>query len=251
MYRALLDVRALVLAASVLVLAPQAASADAFRLELEAGPVWQTRNVFAVPGTTGDRIALDDVDTGPFASGRATLTWDLSPRWSARVVAAPLAVSVDFVPVAPVSFAGTTFPAGVPVNAGYRFNSWRLSGYYRFASASPVSFRLGLTAKVRDARIDLSGPGGSADKSDVGIVPLVYAGATVRLSERLALDLESDALGASQGRAIDVSLRGVYSLSPATSVFAGGRVLDGGADNDEVYSFATFWYGLVGVGFRF
>ena len=30
-----------------------------------------------------------------------------------------------------------------------------------------------------------------------------------------------------------------------------GRVLDGGADNDEVFSFATFWYGFVGVGIRF
>jgi len=227
------------------------ALAEGFRLDLEAGPVWQTRNVFAVPGTTGTRISLADYDDGPFASGRATLTWDFSPRWSARFVAAPLAVNVDFTPTAPVVFAGTTFPAGQPLNAGYRFNSWRMSGYYRFPSSSPLSFRLGLTAKIRDARIDISGANGSAEKSDTGFVPLIYAGARWQLAEGFALDLESDALGAPQGRAIDVSLKGDWSVSRSVSLYAGGRVLDGGADNDEVFSFATFWYGFVGVGIRF
>lgn len=227
------------------------AIADGFRLDVEAGSVWQTRNEFAVPGTTGTRVSLADYDDGPFASGRATLTWDFSPRWSARFVAAPLAVSVDFTPETPVVFAGTTFPAGGPLNAGYRFNSWRLSGYYRFPSSSPLSFRLGLTAKIRDARIDISGANGSAEKSDTGFVPLVYAGARWQLAERFALDLESDALGAPQGRAIDVSLKGDWSVSRSVSLYAGGRVLDGGADNDEVFSFATFWYGFVGVGVRF
>ena len=240
--------------ASLVLLALVAASpalADGFRLDLEAGPVWQTRNDFAVPGTTGTRVALADYDDGPFASGRATLTWDFSPRWSARFVAAPFAASVDFTPAAPVVFAGTTFPAGEPLNAGYRFNSWRMSGYYRFPSSSPLSFRLGLTAKIRDARIDISGAKGSAEKSDTGFVPLIYAGARWQVAERFALDLESDALGAPQGRAIDVSLKGDWSVSRSVSLYAGGRVLDGGADNDEVFSFATFWYGFVGVGIRF
>jgi len=224
---------------------------NGFRLDVEAGPVWQTRNDFAVPGTTGTRVSLADYDDGPFASGRATLTWDFSPRWSARFVAAPLAASVDVTPTAPVVFAGTTFPAGQPLNAGYRFNSWRLSGYYRFPSSSPLSFRLGLTAKIRDARIDISGANGSPEKSDTGFVPLIYAGARWQLAERFALDLESDALGAPQGRAIDVSLKGDWAVSRSVSLYAGGRVLDGGADNDEVFSFATFWYGFVGVGIRF
>lgn len=229
----------------------QLALAEGFRLDLEAGPVWQSRNVFAVPGTTGTRVSLSDYDSGPFASGRATLTWDFSPRWSARVVAAPLAASVDFTPSTPITFAGKTFAAGQPLNAGYRFNSWRMSGYYRFKSSSPLSFRLGLTAKVRDARIDISGAEGSAEKSDTGLVPLIYAGARWQVSEQFALDLETDALGASQGRAIDVSLKGDWSVSKSVSLFVGGRVLDGGADNDEVFSFATLWYGLAGVGIRF
>jgi hypothetical protein len=237
--------------ALLVLLSTRPALADGFRLDVEAGPVWQSRNDFAVPGTTGTRVSLDDDDSGPFASGRATLTWDFSPRWSARVVAAPLATSVDFTPATPVVFAGTTFPAGEPLNAGYRFNGWRLSGYYRFPTTSPLSFRLGLTANVRDARIDLSGKDGSADKSDTGLVPLVYAGARWQVAERFALDLEADALGAPQGRAVDVALKGDWSVSRSVSLYAGGRVLDGGADNDEVFSFATFWYGFAGVGIRF
>ncbi len=232
------------------IVCPYPLAAEGFRLDLEAGPVWQTRNVFSVPGT-GTRVSLDDYDTGPFASARLTLTWDASPRWSVRAVAAPFSANVNFVPDSPVTFAGKTFEAGEPVNAGYRFNSWRLSGYYRFPSSSSVSFRLGLTAKIRDARIDLSSATSSADKSDVGLVPLIYAGARWQATERFALDLDADALGASQGRAIDVALKADWSLSKNASVFLGGRVLDGGADNDEVYSFATLWYGVAGVGVRF
>jgi hypothetical protein len=39
-------------------------------------------------------------------------------------------------------------------------------------------------------------------------------------------------------------------VAESTSLYLGGRVLDGGADNDEVYSFATFAYVIAGAQFR-
>ena len=40
---------------------------------------------------------------------------------------------------------------------------------------------------------------------------------------------------------------GQGKISERMTVYSGGRVLDGGADNDEVYSFATFSYLIAGV----
>jgi len=71
------------------------------------------------------------------------------------------------------------------------------------------------------------------------------------LGDRLALELETDALAAPQGRAEDVSLRGVYRLSDRVELDLGYRLLEGGADNDEVYTFSFFHYAVAGVRVRF
>jgi hypothetical protein len=44
-----------------------------------------------------------------------------------------------------------------------------------------------------------------------------------------------------------VSLKAIVRLSRAVSVDAGYRLLEGGADNDEVYTFAFFHYAVAGV----
>lgn len=227
------------------------ATADGFRLELEGGAAWQLRNDFAVPGTTGTRIALDEATTGPFAAFRGTLWADVSKRTSLRVLAAPLRTTASLTPDTPVDFNGTTFPGGQPLDVTYVFNSYRLSWVYRFKSSGPVSFRAGLTAKVRDAKIELSGAGLSSTKSNVGVVPLIYGGMKWQMTDALALDLDFDAAAASQGRAEDVALRLEAKVSPKVDLFVGARTLEGGADNDEVYSFAWFTYAVGGVAIRF
>jgi len=245
------------LAASTLLLAGtlagsrSAAAEDRFRFELEGGAAWQLRNDFAVPGTTGTRIALDEATTGPFAAFRGTLWADVSKRTSLRLLAAPLKTTASLTPDTPVEFNGTTFPAGQPLDVTYVFNSYRLSWVYRFKSSGPVAFRAGLTAKVRDARIQLTGSGLDSTKSNVGVVPLLYGGVKWQMTDTLALDLDLDAAAASQGRAEDVALRLEAKVSPKVDLFVGARTLEGGADNDEVYSFAWFAYAVGGVAIRF
>ncbi len=230
-------------------LAAQFASAEErYILDIEAGPAWQLRNDFAVPGDTGTRVRLDD--EGPLFSGRTTLVWHASKRWSLRVLAAPLSTESDFVPTSEVLFQGETFAAGQPIRVDYRFDSYRVGGFYRFASSGRWALRAGATLKVRDARIALSSSETFAEKTDTGVVPLLYGGARFRASDRIALDLDVDAAAASQGRAVDAALRVEAQLSDATSVYLGGRVLEGGADNDEVFSFATFAYVFAGAQFR-
>jgi hypothetical protein len=43
----------------------------------------------------------------------------------------------------------------------------------------------------------------------------------------------------------------LYDVSATTKVFAGYRILEGGADNDEVYTFSLFNYAVVGIEVRF
>jgi hypothetical protein len=224
---------------------------DRFRLELEGGAAWQLRNDFAVPGDTGTRLSIDEANGGPFPAFRGTLWADVSKRTSLRLLAAPLRTTATLTPGTPVDFNGVTFPGGQPLDVTYVFNSYRLSWVYRFRSSGPVSFRAGLTAKVRDAKIELSGSGLESTKSNTGVVPLLYGGVRWQVSDTLALDLDVDAAAASQGRAEDVALRLEKKVSPKVDLFVGARTLEGGADNEEVYSFAWFAYAIGGVAFRF
>jgi len=83
------------------------------------------------------------------------------------------------------------------------------------------------------------------------VVPLLHAYARLQATDRLALEAEADALAAPQGRAEDVSLKAVFRVSDAVSVDVGYRLLEGGADNDEVYTFAFFHYAVAGLRVRF
>jgi hypothetical protein len=218
---------------------------------LEAGAAWQTRNDFRIPGDGGTLVELAKYDSGPVAAFRATLTWDLSARQSLRLLAAPLRLETTFTPESPVVFQDLVFPAGRPTDATYVFNSYRLTWYWRFPPGEKWSFRLGATVKVRDAEIGLAGDPGRSVKENLGVVPLLYLYARYQATERFALELEADALAAPQGRAEDVSLKGVFRLSDRVDLDLGYRLLEGGSDNDEVYAFAFFHYAVAGVRVRF
>jgi len=227
------------------------ASAGDFRLAVEGGAAWQTRNDFRIPGDGGTLVKLADYDSGPVAAFRATLTWDFSDHQSVRLLAAPLSLETTFTPAEPVVFQDLVFPAGQPTDAKYAFNSYRATWYWRFTPGAKWSFRLGATLKVRDAEIGLAGTPGSSVKDDLGLVPLLYAYARYQATEGLAFEAEADALAAPQGRAEDVSLKAVVRLSDSVDLDLGYRLVEGGADNDEVYTFAFFHYAVAGVRVRF
>jgi hypothetical protein len=236
--RHLLSVAALFFATAVF-------AQDRFAVELEAGPAWQLRNDFAVPGDGGTLVRIEE--RGPAVATRATLIWNMSDRWSVRFLAAPLSITSDVAPSSPVLFEGMTFAAGEPLRVNYRFDSYRLSAIRRFDRGGPWSFRAGGTIKLRDAEIALRGPAREASKTNRGLVPLLYGGARVQLSQRVAIDMDADAAAASQGRAADAALRVETRLSHRSTLYAGTRILEGGADNEEVYTFATFAYLFGGL----
>jgi len=118
-------------------------------------------------------------------------------------------------------------------------------------AADPVPFmRIGLTGKIRDASIALWSEGAKAEKTNTGFVPLLNFGFLWSLSEPLRLILEADALAAPQGRAADVLAGVERDLGKRLSLRGGYRLLEGGADNDEVYTFALLHHVSIGAVIR-
>ncbi len=235
-----------VVALAAMIAAGTAHADSRVRLDLEGNAAWQGRNDFAVPGKTGTRVDLPRADDSPTFTGRVVLAMRARGEWWLRGVYAPLRTVTTIVPAAPVAFQDATFGAGSPLQVEYVFNSYRLSFYRRFPAGAEGEWRLGLTAKVRDAKIALRSGALSREETDLGFVPLVYAGVTLAPWSRGRIELDVDALGAPQGYAVDGTLRVLYPLRGGLHAFAGYRVLDGGADVDQVYSFGTFHYATAG-----
>ncbi|WP_340075775.1 hypothetical protein [Leptobacterium sp. I13] len=91
----------------------------------------------------------------------------------------------------------------------------------------------------------------AASKTNIGFVPIINFRLYWKIDEKTGLLLYGDALAAPQGRAEDVLLAGTYQLSEDLTVRLGYRILEGGADNDEVFNFALFHYVSTGILYTF
>jgi hypothetical protein len=164
---------------------------------------------------------------------------------------APLKVRSEGSKAEDILFEGVVFPAKTELEGTYVFNSYRLTYRYDIVKKPRFEFGLGFTAKIRDAKIALSSPGLSSEKTNVGFVPIINFRLLWNIVDRFGLLLYGDALAAPQGRAEDVLIAAICQLSDRFEVRAGYRILEGGADNDEVYNFSLFNYASVGVVYTF
>jgi hypothetical protein len=222
-------------------------------IELELGQVWQERNKVQIPNSAaGDRFLLTDiVGNGPWTSARVNMNWNLQGPHNLRLVLAPLAYEEQGRVADDVRFAGGNFLGGEPLQAEYKFNSWRLGYSYQFYEANRWRLWLGATAKVRDAKIELRQNGTRAIDDNVGFVPLVYFAGDYQLSPRWSAQFDFDGLAGGPGRAFDLSLKLGYRLSEQWQLSAGYRTLEGGVDSEDVYNFAWFNTALVSLSYQF
>jgi hypothetical protein len=222
-----------------------------FRVEVEGGAVWQTRNDVRIPGDTGTEFSLvDAVGEGPWPAGRVYMGYALSARSELLLLLGPLTIEETGTLPETVDFAGETYASGVPTETKYRFNSYRLTWLRTVHDGDRALYRLGLTVKIRDAEIALVQGATSSSKSNVGGVPLIHAQAVWRLGGRTLVDLDADGLAAPQGRAFDVALKLRQELGGGWDASIGYRTLEGGADNDEVHTWSWFHYAVASVTWR-
>jgi len=224
-------------------------AADRWRLDFENGYASAGYNDVQIPKSTGTRFSLtDDFEIKGAYYFRVRLDFRLGARHTLSALYAPLSVKASGRTAVPIMFNGTAFPAGVEAEGIYRFNSYRLTYRYEIVQTGRWEVGIGFTAKIRDAAISLETDSLSSEKTNVGFVPLLHFRVQWNASPKLALNLEGDALAApgGQGRAEDVALKLRYRLSPAMTLQAGYRFVEGGADVEEVYNFAFISY--IGAG---
>ncbi len=238
-----------ILAAAFLVAAGAAPAHGGWSLEVESGIVIGGYNDVRIPNETGTDISLtDDLETDASPFVRVRLTAIFADRHVLSALVAPLRLTAEGTTDGAVIFDDEEFPAGAMLEARYRFDSYRLTYRYRFHRSERFTAGVGVTAKIRDAAIRIEGAGRAAEYPNTGFVPLLNFRLRWVFAHSLSLILEGDALASpgGQGRAEDVLValrydRGRIGLS------AGYRVLEGGADVDEVYNFALLHYISAGV----
>ncbi len=238
-------------ALALLAALPHAAIAEGLRpfLDLEAGMGWARYNDVQVPGDTGTRFSLSD---GAFDSGATPiLRVQAGARFGRHALFAtfaPVRLQADGSTGETVLFRGQSFTAGEGATARYRFDTYRLTYRYFLVDAPRFELAVGATGLVRNAEIRLSQAGRSTAEKNVGLVPLASLRIAGNLGGPVWLALDGDALASTQGRAEDVAL--ALELRSGELTFrAGYRLLEGGADNDEVYNFA--WIHQITAGVRY
>ena len=218
--------------------------------DVESGVAMFGYNDVRIPGNTATQFSIsDDLNSSPTPFIRARVKYTLGKRHTISALYAPLSIKSNGTLQQDLDFQNKTFTAGTPLKVSWKFNSYRLSYTYAFILRERFSLAAGLTGKVRDAKIAVSNSDVTAEKTNVGVVPLVRLYMDWNFCPRFNLILDGDALVGKQGRAEDVFTGLGYTAAKNLTIKAGYRLLEGGADNNEVYNFSSVHYAVIGVMF--
>ncbi|MGB9835485.1 MAG: hypothetical protein ACPLRX_01950 [Candidatus Saccharicenans sp.] len=221
-------------------------------LDVENGAVFSGYNDVEIPSDTGPRFSLsEELKTDPAYFFRLRLGYQWKSRHTVSVLAAPLKLRAAGSLDRPLFFFEELFPAGTQLRGSYKFNSYRLTYRYDFVRKNRWQLGVGLTAKIRDAAIKIEGGGLSSAKTNLGFVPLINLRLFWQFHDRWGLLLEGDGAVAKQGRAEDFLLALQWKVKNNLSLKLGYRLLEGGADVAEVYSFSLIHYVSAGLTFNF
>jgi hypothetical protein len=221
-------------------------------LDLETGVAFSGYNDVRIPGDTGTKFSLsEELEADPTAFVRVRVLHTFGGKHTVSALAAPLRIRSEGTVDRDVIFEGETFDAGTPLETLFRFDSYRLSYRYDFHRGERTRAGVGLTAKIRDAAISVDGGDKECEKTNTGFVPLVNFSLLWDATERFGFLLDGDALVGPQGRAEDVLFAVVYHPAERFGLKLGYRILEGGADVDEVYNFTLVNYLAAGVTLTF
>lgn len=221
-------------------------------IDFETGVVFTGYNDVRIPGDEGSKFSLKDnlIPEEAFFY-RLRLDYTIASRHTISLLYAPLEIRSEGSLSRDILFQGTEFLANTELEGTYKFNSYRLTYRYDLVKNPGLEFGLGFTAKIRDARIGISSNELSSEKTNVGFVPIINFRLLWNINEKFGLLLYGDALASTQGRAEDVLLAATYNITDKLGIRSGYRILEGGADNDEVYNFSLINYVSFGISYTF
>ncbi len=217
-------------------------------LDVELGPVFTGYNDVRITNRYGTRFSLTGVlESRPAFATRIQAGYTIKDRHTINLLAAPLEITAGGRTIRDIIFRGRLYPAGYPLKAVWRFNSYRLT--YRYDVVHNDSFKLGfgLTGKIRDAAISLETLGIRTQKYNLGFVPLVNFRMEWFFHDKVGFLLEGDALGTTIGRAIDFLGAFQFRVHDTLTLKLGYRLLEGGADSKSIYNFSLHHYAVAGV----
>jgi hypothetical protein len=218
------------------------------QLDIEGGGVFPGYNDVRVPNATGTQFSLtEDLTADAQLYYRIRFSLALGRRHWLSILYAPLTIKANGQIGNDVFFEDQTFAANTPLEGLYKFNSYRLTYRYDLIRRPRLVLGVGITAKIRDAEVKLSGGGLESNSTDFGFVPLLHFRLLWRFTRKLGILVEGDAAAAKQGRAEDVMAALIIPVSQKWTLKAGYRILEGGADVDQVYNFALLNYVVVGA----
>lgn len=237
----------------VVVLAMAGSLAARVALDFETGVAFSGYNDLRIPNDAVSTMFsfTEDLSSDPVMYGRVNLHYDITPRHEISFLFAPLKISPTGTMAQDVKFMGKTFAAGEKIEAMYRFDSYRLQYLYRFPNQKGILRGIGASLKLRDAEISLENDDEYATKTNTGLVPLIGFELGYDITEDLGILFKGEALASKFGRAEDVLLAAKYKLGEGRSLYGGYRLLEGGSDIGEVYTFALINYLTVGVSLEF
>jgi hypothetical protein len=182
----------------------------------------------------------------------AELSW--RGRHTAILLYQPIDLRGETVLSQDVSFSGTTFPAGTPLDARYGFTFWRASYLYDFLASPERELAVGTSLQLRNATLTFTSADGLRRwaSRDVGPVPALKVRGRYAFASGVWVGLEVDGIYASGGflnrdnteesfdaGLLDASARAGLRVTGALDVFLNLRYLGGGArgtDEEEAAS---------------
>jgi hypothetical protein len=167
------------------------------------------------------------------------------------VLYAPLKIIVSGTIETDILFDGKYFKANIPIEAVYKFNSYRFTYNRRIISEDNFNFGLGLSAKIRDAGVSLKNRDLLSENFSTGFAPLINLLANWNISQKMGIDFFGEGIIASKGRAIDFSLSGKYSITKNLQGNIGYRLLEGGSDGTNRYNFIQLHFIFVSLNYSF
>jgi hypothetical protein len=218
-------------------------------LDFETGIVKTGFNNIRIPNDGGTSFSLkDDLSAQSKLFFRVRASYTAKSRFTISLLYAPLKIKSRGILPRDIIFINDTFVANNTIDATYQFNSYRITYRFNIINNPKLIFGMGVTAKIRDAKIRLTSSEKSNEKTSVGMVPLINFHLWRKIKDKFGLFLNGDALFSSRGRAADIILSGTYNHSENITFRVGYRILEGGS-NGSTYGFALFHYASVGISF--
>ena len=219
--------------------------------DAEGGAVATGYNDVRITGSGGTFFSFPvDLEDRTQLYYRLRAGYRIAPRHEVFILYAPLRLTYSGAFDRNINFKEVLFSRGTQVEGTYKFNSYRATYRYYVRSSDRLDIGLGITIKVRDALIALEGGGQRSERPDLGGVPLINFLLHWKPFDAVGLLIDGDALAGGGGRAADVMAALTFRPDSRLSFRAGYRILEGGADNSKVYTFALFHYGFLGMRFE-